>query len=629
MKIFRGGIAVGGNPNGVYATLSALQSAFPAGTSGIYVITADGNWYYWNGTAWTIGGIYQAIAVTDEVISERQRTDLELLPKPTNLFNTASPFLTNQYYDTNGAIVNLTNFNDCALIDVSAEDQLMIAFNKHPTLPYAIGGYTGAFFDASNNWLSSVIIATGTVPSKKYISKPTGAKYFSMVYSSRNIHADSSTIKIYGMSAVSFNDLFARTLKKMYGDISTERFSPLMFNAFPTNLFDINNSFTTDGYYDSTGTKVTSSSFNNSRLITASANETFIIAFQESSLAYGIAGYTISFFDSAKNWIGYKIAVPTSGVVEFTTPPNTAYISTLYSTNVAKADQTCINIFRKSEFVYSKVHKLIQTSNKPFAGKKGIALGDSITYGTGSSVTYAYPKYVEKVTGAKIDNYAVPGDNSGDLVYRVTGRDDYFVNSSNPYKPDGSVGFICPDFNDVDLVTIQIGENDNTTAILNANIQTELASLPQQWFCSIGDIATGDFFLYDGTPITSIDQYFALFPNTYVGHLAFCIEWILYRNKNCKIVLVPTNPGDRDEIAGSVAFSDKLFEISVALGKLYGVQVSDALHNSGVSYKTSAYLDPTTRAVTHPNADGSRLWGVYVGNYINNNCANMIDEHLI
>ena len=42
---------VGGSPKGVYATLSALQTAFPTGTTGVYLVTADGGWYYWNGTA--------------------------------------------------------------------------------------------------------------------------------------------------------------------------------------------------------------------------------------------------------------------------------------------------------------------------------------------------------------------------------------------------------------------------------------------------------------------------------------------------------------------------------------------------------------------------------------------------
>ena len=51
-----------GAPKGVYATLSDLQAAFPTGNTNVYIVSSDGKWYYWNGTAWTSGGIYQATA---------------------------------------------------------------------------------------------------------------------------------------------------------------------------------------------------------------------------------------------------------------------------------------------------------------------------------------------------------------------------------------------------------------------------------------------------------------------------------------------------------------------------------------------------------------------------------------
>jgi hypothetical protein len=45
-----------GSPKGVYATVSALTTAYPGGNTNIYVVNADKKWYYWNGTAWTAGG---------------------------------------------------------------------------------------------------------------------------------------------------------------------------------------------------------------------------------------------------------------------------------------------------------------------------------------------------------------------------------------------------------------------------------------------------------------------------------------------------------------------------------------------------------------------------------------------
>lgn len=56
---------------GTYATLAELQSAKPNGDTGTYVVLEDGKWYYWNGSAWTAGGVYQATQVPAKVISKQ------------------------------------------------------------------------------------------------------------------------------------------------------------------------------------------------------------------------------------------------------------------------------------------------------------------------------------------------------------------------------------------------------------------------------------------------------------------------------------------------------------------------------------------------------------------------------
>lgn len=54
-----------GAPKGVYATVAALQTAFPSGNSNNYIVSADGKWYYWNGSAWTAGTVYQSMVLAD------------------------------------------------------------------------------------------------------------------------------------------------------------------------------------------------------------------------------------------------------------------------------------------------------------------------------------------------------------------------------------------------------------------------------------------------------------------------------------------------------------------------------------------------------------------------------------
>jgi hypothetical protein len=74
---------VGTGPAGYYATLTALQAAYPTGDTGIYVELEYGHWYYWSGSAWIDGGLFQApLAVVQttgtsetDVMSQKAVTD--------------------------------------------------------------------------------------------------------------------------------------------------------------------------------------------------------------------------------------------------------------------------------------------------------------------------------------------------------------------------------------------------------------------------------------------------------------------------------------------------------------------------------------------------------------------------
>lgn len=67
-----------GSPKGTYATLSDLETAYPTGTNGIYVVLADGHWYYWNSAneEWTDGGVY--LSTVDAVPETRKIADIPL-----------------------------------------------------------------------------------------------------------------------------------------------------------------------------------------------------------------------------------------------------------------------------------------------------------------------------------------------------------------------------------------------------------------------------------------------------------------------------------------------------------------------------------------------------------------------
>lgn len=48
---------IDGSPKGVFANLSALQTEYPNGASGVYLTSDNGHWYYYN-NGWKDGGLY-------------------------------------------------------------------------------------------------------------------------------------------------------------------------------------------------------------------------------------------------------------------------------------------------------------------------------------------------------------------------------------------------------------------------------------------------------------------------------------------------------------------------------------------------------------------------------------------
>lgn len=54
-----------GSPAGVFDTATDLQAQYPSGDKHIYIVKADNNWYYWDGSNWKAGGQYLAGSVED------------------------------------------------------------------------------------------------------------------------------------------------------------------------------------------------------------------------------------------------------------------------------------------------------------------------------------------------------------------------------------------------------------------------------------------------------------------------------------------------------------------------------------------------------------------------------------
>lgn len=69
---------VSGTPKGSFPTLSALESEYPDGAEGIFIVSKNGHWYYWDGSDWVDGGLYQSQGVADHSITEEKTTFVKI-----------------------------------------------------------------------------------------------------------------------------------------------------------------------------------------------------------------------------------------------------------------------------------------------------------------------------------------------------------------------------------------------------------------------------------------------------------------------------------------------------------------------------------------------------------------------
>lgn len=160
---------VGGSPKGAYATLAALQAAYPSGAAGVYVVEADGNWYYWNGTSWTAGGVYQSTGIIDGSVTPTKIQDATLVTGGSE--NLLDPFSVTMGYfvDENNGVVTSTTFAGVYCSDY-------IAVNPNTSYTFrAILNQSGAWFDSNKNYISP--LAAGTITSPTTVTSPAAASY--------------------------------------------------------------------------------------------------------------------------------------------------------------------------------------------------------------------------------------------------------------------------------------------------------------------------------------------------------------------------------------------------------------------------------------------------------------------
>ena len=136
---------------------------FAGGTTGVtatFAITTKGenanfHRYFWNGTAWTDGGIYQAFELTDNSVQKKHVEGISVIPSK-NLFDKATMLQTNSI-DNVGTITYHAGW-DGAKIPVAPLQTY--SFKLSDGVYYENGVGRLAYMDANSSVLSSVNMAT-------------------------------------------------------------------------------------------------------------------------------------------------------------------------------------------------------------------------------------------------------------------------------------------------------------------------------------------------------------------------------------------------------------------------------------------------------------------------------------
>lgn len=131
-----------GSPKGVYATVSDLTKTLPIGDTGIYVVSSDGGWYYWNGTSWVKGGMYQSTGIVDKSITAGKTTFM--IPSK-NLFDKKDIVVGRYINGTNGALEPSETHIATSFIPVTPG-------KTYKTIGYSNNGR--AIYDANYNFIS-------------------------------------------------------------------------------------------------------------------------------------------------------------------------------------------------------------------------------------------------------------------------------------------------------------------------------------------------------------------------------------------------------------------------------------------------------------------------------------------
>ena len=409
------------------STLTATTAAEMTDKTRVYVYTGSetgmtaGNWYYWNGSAWTSGGVYNAVAVqTDTTLRvagkpadgkaagdaiEELKVDLNAIQSEigsSSVFDTWD-YTGGYYIPTNTATLNLENPytssrnypGRCAIVECEPGTEITIT-GKGGTNFRPI-----SFCDASGNWL----FRSDTELTNYVKVSPENTAY--VVF---NVGANSTPYSItIGSSNIA-------KIEKDIDDLQTEQ------EAEQTAIADIKTAIgtpvlvpwvKTEKYYVQTNvsSKNVSSPYVYSQSVVNKC--TWMECVPGDIFTVSLLGTTtyqpFSFWTAEGARLGAGEANHQYHNDEIIAPANAAYVG------FNSADGDLYGTVYKGKYKW----ELIDADN-PFKGLSGVAFGTSLTYRAQS--TGGYLNYLPTMLDMEIDNQGI-----GSSFWNTYTEDQYSV----------------------------------------------------------------------------------------------------------------------------------------------------------------------------------------------------------
>lgn len=166
-----------GSPKGVYANISALQSAKPSGDSGIYVTTDNGHWYYYS-DGWKDGGTYQAAELNDNAVTVNKLN--AVTPKWYDMLTIGTVYnpgrITRYDVNTNKVVLETDGNTGLVKLDLTADDVNIVG--KLDTNTGLYWGNVIAITDSVDNYLCFEGVTSVETARDPFLSYDASTKKF-------------------------------------------------------------------------------------------------------------------------------------------------------------------------------------------------------------------------------------------------------------------------------------------------------------------------------------------------------------------------------------------------------------------------------------------------------------------